>query len=183
MTWGACAHLAIEVKTVPQLAYTATLASACISSSVRVCLLVAMRKPNNEFLFHLWKHFWPTDMLDLSKSLKQYISLKIKSVEGYMLLLTLVGGLSGTQFAMMPFILRNGMLPIPFWFPYDYTAIPVNEILTVWQYFNIFYIVASYIGYDYLFLCSVTNVEIQFKILQEIIRNIFVKSTYEEKEL
>lgn len=97
----------------------------------------------------------------------------MKIIKYYTLFFIAAAIVCASQFIMAPILSGSLELPVLSAYPFDYQKLPYYELITVWYFFNNYYIVAIYIGFDYIFMLIVISVEIQFQILEYSVRNIY----------
>ncbi|XP_017777972.1 PREDICTED: uncharacterized protein LOC108563724 [Nicrophorus vespilloides] len=112
--------------------------------------------------------FWPSDFMGpvLEKSLKMTSMFVIFNM------ISLMGSASIFAFGFLSKPLLEGSNTLPFlsWYPFEYQYSPVYEILYILQVFtNIYVVILSILGHDFIFLALCINVITQYRLLKMII--------------
>lgn len=131
--------------------------------------LIRNKQVYNEVLMAI-KEFWPITIA--SGKAYKLVQKKIKFIRRNVVMLSIVCILSSVVHLSRPLIAGTLKLPFLSWYPVSKTNLPTYELLYVWQWFTCI-VIFILPAFDVLMWVILTNISIQFILLQERLKVIF----------
>lgn len=117
--------------------------------------------------------FWPSDLM--GSTLEKELKLQTRSVVTCMYMMYIFGIVFAAGFLSAP--LRDGTASLPFesWYPFDWQLSPYYEIIYLTQWLvNMYVVVTTICGHDYIFFATVSNCVAQFKLMNLLLKQLGV---------
>lgn len=124
----------------------------------------------NHLLQSVANDFWPSEIS--TEKTRKSINNDIRFIKWFTLSYLFFAYSTCTLFVSLPFFYGNMAHPIPSLFPFKHERLFLYEMCCLWEWFCNSCVIYTITGFDFLMLILMNCCVSQFKILQDVLRNV-----------
>lgn len=115
--------------------------------------------------------FWPSNVSNKKRLSELKYQTKLVNICIYMICTSAF--IFAYGFLSAPLLQGNMVLPFESWYPFNWQSFPFYEIIYVSQWIiNIYVVIITICGHDFVFLATINNCIAQFQLLGDVLRKI-----------